>query len=71
MFARAISFSLLALPLLAAAVALPGGGDDNPPPALCAANTGSAQCCDSSTQVSMSIETKRILLINLTGFCPG
>ena len=68
MFARAISFSLLALPLLAAAVALPGGG---PPPALCAANTGSAQCCDSSTQVSMSIETKRILLINLTGFCPG
>ena len=66
MFACAmISFSVLSLPLLAAAVALPDDGgdsgynyrDNNPPTALC--SSGSAQCCDSTYEVSMSIETQR------------
>ena len=72
MFARAVYLSVLALPLLVAAVALPGGGGPPPPPPppppSCAANTGSLNCCNNLTTVTMSIDrNKASLLINLTG----
>ena len=44
-FALATSFSVLALPLLAAAIALPDGGPG--------CSTGTIDCCDSSEEVTM------------------
>ena len=56
MFARAVSFSILALPLLATAIALPGGGGGGSGSPSCAANTGALTCCKSTQSVTMSID---------------
>ena len=68
MFARAVSFSILALPLLATAIALPGGGGGGSGSPSCAANTGALTCCKSTQSVTMSIDRNKVKpLKDLTG----